>query len=85
MAAARSIPGVCMSLRLSATSVNPTLGWKKIGASSSDNTESTPSRFLRSDWRLFKRSIEDWEKRSSLGSIVIIKKLESPNSSSVSW
>ena len=26
LAAARSIPGVCMSLRLSATSVNPTLG-----------------------------------------------------------
>ena len=37
------IPSVVRSFRLSETSVRPTLGWKKIGASSNDKTESTPS------------------------------------------
>ena len=50
------------SFKLSATSVRPTLGWKNIGASKIDKTESTPSIFLRSFSRLailFKESSEN--------------------------
>ena len=45
LASFKSIPSVVKSFRLSDTSVRLTFGWKNIGASSNDKTESTPSIF----------------------------------------
>ena len=48
LARSKSISSKVISFKLSATSVKPTFGWKKIGASRSDKTESTPSIFFKS-------------------------------------
>ena len=80
----RSIPSVVKSFKLSATSVSPTFGWKKIGASNNDKTESTPSNF-DNDSSIWESWFKDWyEKSSNSGLKVTIKKLESPNSFSFS-
>ena len=80
----RSMPSVLKSFKLSATSVSPTFGWKKIGASNSDKTESTPSNF-DNDSSIWESWFNDWyEKSSNSGLKVTIKKLDSPNSFSFS-
>ena len=84
LARARLMPSDVKSFKLSATSVRPTRGWKNIGASMSDKTESTPSIRVKSFSILRIVSSESLVKSSPFGSYVTYKKFESPNSSSAS-
>ena len=84
MAAIISKPSVSNVLRLSIRSAKGTLGWKKIGASKIDKTDSTVSNFsmdCSSDLIVPKDSSEN---KSEFGVKVTIRKSEFPNTSPVS-